>query len=181
MTLPETPSQTIGPFFAVGLPWPDGPDVVADGTPGAIWIGGQVTDGADEPVPDALVETWQADPAGRFAGGSGASGFRGFGRCATDAEGRWAVRTLKPGPLPAPDGGLEAPHLNVSVFARGLLNRLVTRIYFPDEPDANAADPLLASIPDPRVRVRLVATPDGDRLRFDIRLQGDRETPFLAL
>jgi protocatechuate 3,4-dioxygenase alpha subunit len=181
MTLPETPSQTIGPFFAVGLPWPDGPDVVADGTPSALWIGGQVTDGAGEPVPDALVETWQADPAGRFAGGSGASGFRGFGRCATDAEGRWAVRTLKPGPLPAPDGGLEAPHLNVSVFARGLLNRLVTRIYFPDEPDANAADPLLASIPDPRVRVRLVATPDGDRLRFDIRLQGDRETPFLAL
>jgi protocatechuate 3,4-dioxygenase alpha subunit len=181
MTLPETPSQTIGPFFAVGLPWPDGPDVVADGTPSALWIGGQVTDGAGEPVPDALVETWQADPAGRFAGGSGASGFRGFGRCATDAEGRWAVRTLKPGPLPAPDGGLEAPHLNVSVFARGLLNRLVTRIYLPDEPDANAADPLLASIPDPRVRVRLVATPDGDRLRFDIRLQGDRETPFLAL
>jgi protocatechuate 3,4-dioxygenase alpha subunit len=181
MTLPETPSQTIGPFFAVGLPWPDGPDVVADGTPGALWIGGQVTGGAGEPVPDALVETWQADPAGRFVGGSGASGFRGFGRCATDAEGRWAVRTLKPGPLPAPDGGLEAPHLNVSVFARGLLNRLVTRIYFPDEPDANAADPLLASIPDPRVRVRLVATPDGDRLRFDIRLQGDRETPFLAL
>ena len=181
MTLPETPSQTIGPFFAVGLPWPDGPDVVADGTPSALWIGGQVTDGAGEPVPDALVETWQADPAGRFAGGSGASGFRGFGRCATDAEGRWAVRTLKPGPLPAPDGGLEAPHLNVSVFARGLLNRLVTRIYFPDEPDANAADPLLASIPDPRVRDRLVATPDGDRLRFDIRLQGDRETPFLAL
>jgi protocatechuate 3,4-dioxygenase alpha subunit len=181
MTLPETPSQTIGPFFAVGLPWPDGPDVVADGTPSALWIGGQVTDGAGEPVPDALVETWQADPAGRFVGGSGASGFRGFGRCATDAEGRWAVRTLKPGPLPAPDGGLEAPHLNVSVFARGLLNRLVTRIYFPDEPDANAADPLLASIPDPRVRVRLVATPDGDRLRFDIRLQGDRETPFLAL
>jgi protocatechuate 3,4-dioxygenase, alpha subunit len=165
MTLPETPSQTIGPFFAVGLPWPDGPDVVADGTPGALWIGGQVTDGAGEPVPDALVETWQADPAGRFAGGSGASGFRGFGRCATDAEGRWAVRTLKPGPLPAPDGGLEAPHLNVSVFARGLLNRLVTRIY----------------VPDPRLRVRLVATPDGDRLRFDIRLQGDRETPFLAL
>ena len=181
MTLPETPSQTIGPFFAVGLPWPDGPDVVADGTPGAVRIGGRVLDGAGDPVPDALVETWQADPAGRFAGGSGASGFRGFGRCATDAEGRWAVRTLKPGPLPAPDGGLEAPHLNVSVFARGLLNRLVTRIYFPDEPDANAADPLLASIPDPRVRVRLVATPDGDRLRFDIRLQGDRETPFLAL
>jgi len=181
VTLPLTPSQTIGPFFAVGLPWADGPQVVPEGTPGAVRIAGRVLDGAGDPVPDALVETWQADPAGRFAGGSGASGFRGFGRCATDAEGRWAVRTLKPGPLPAPDGGLEAPHLNVSVFARGLLNRLVTRIYFPDEPDANAADPLLASIPDPRVRVRLVATPDGARLRFDIRLQGDRETPFLAL
>jgi len=181
VTLPLTPSQTIGPFFAVGLPWADGPQVVPEGTPGAVRIAGRVLDGAGDPVPDALVETWQADQAGRFAGGSGVSGFRGFGRCATDAEGRWAVRTLKPGPLPAPDGGLEAPHLNVSVFARGLLNRLVTRIYFPDEPDANAADPLLASIPDPRVRVRLVATPDGARLRFDIRLQGDRETPFLAL
>jgi protocatechuate 3,4-dioxygenase alpha subunit len=186
MTLPETPSQTIGPFFAVGLPWPDGPDVVAEGTPGAIWIGGRVTDGAGDSVPDALVETWQADPAGRFAHpddprGSATAGFRGFGRCATDPQGRWAVRTLKPGPLPTPDGAVEAPHLNVSVFARGLLKRLVTRIYFPDEPDANAADPLLASIPDPQVRARLVATPDGDRLRFDIRLQGDQETPFLAI
>jgi protocatechuate 3,4-dioxygenase alpha subunit len=181
MSLHPTPSQTVGPFLHIALPWPDGPDMVPEGTPGAVVIGGVIRDGEGAVVPDALVETWQADPAGRFAGGSGASGFRGFGRCATDAEGRWAVRTLKPGPLPSPDGGLEAPHLNVSVFARGLLNRLVTRIYFPDEPDANAADPLLASIPDPRVRVRLVATPDGDRLRFDIRLQGDRETPFLAL
>jgi protocatechuate 3,4-dioxygenase alpha subunit len=186
MTLPETPSQTIGPFFAVGLPWPDGPDVVAEGTPGAFWIGGRVTDGAGDPVPDALVETWQADPAGRFdhpddPRGPATTGFRGFGRCATDAQGRWAVRTLKPGPLPTPDGAVEAPHLNVSVFARGLLKRLVTRIYFPDEPDANVADPLLASIPDPQVRARLVAAPDGDRLRFDIRLQGDQETPFLAI
>jgi protocatechuate 3,4-dioxygenase, alpha subunit len=186
VTLPQTPSQTIGPFFAVGLPWPDGPDVVAAGTPGAVLIAGRVTDGAGDPVPDALVETWQADPAGRFAHpddprGPGAAGFRGFGRCSTDAEGRWVVRTLKPGPLPARDGGVEAPHLDVSVFARGLLHRVVTRIYFPDEPDANAADPLLASIPDPAARVRLVAAADGDGLRFDIRLQGDQETPFLAI
>jgi protocatechuate 3,4-dioxygenase, alpha subunit len=187
VTLPQTPSQTIGPFFAVGLCWPDGPDVVADGTPGALWIGGQVLDGAGEPVVDALVETWQADPEGRFAhpddprGPAGASGFRGFGRCPTDAGGRWAVRTVKPGPLPAPGGGLEAPHLNVSVFARGLLNRLVTRVYFPDEAEANAADPVLASIADPAARARLVATPEGDRLRFDIRLQGAQETPFLAI
>jgi protocatechuate 3,4-dioxygenase, alpha subunit len=186
MTLPGTPSQTIGPFFAVALPWPDGPDVVPAGTPGAVRIGGQVLDGAGDPVPDALVETWQADPDGRFAHpddprGPATSGFRGFGRCATDAHGRWAIRTLKPGPLPAPGGGTEAPHLDLSVFARGLLNRLVTRIYFPDEADANAADPLLASITDPAVRARLVAVADGDALRFDIRLQGALETPFLAI
>jgi protocatechuate 3,4-dioxygenase alpha subunit len=200
VTWPQTPSQTIGPFFAVALPWPDGPRVVAEGTPGACWIGGRVLDGAGDPVPDALVETWQADPEGRFAhpedprgpGGSGgppgwspgqpaaSSGFRGFGRCPTDAEGRWAILTLKPGPLPAP-GGAEAPHLDVSVFARGLLGRLVTRVYFPDEAEANAADPLLASIPDPALRARLVAVPDGDRLRFDIHLRGDQETPFLAI
>ena len=175
MTLPVTPSQTIGPFFAVGLIWADGPDVVPHGTPGAVWIEGRVLDGAGDPVPDALVETWQADPAGRFT-----SGFRGFGRCPTDAEGRWAIRTVKPGPLPA-DGGRQAPHLDVSVFARGLLNRVVTRVYFPDEAEANAADPLLASIPDPAARARLVAVADGDRLRFDIHLQGERETPFLAI
>jgi protocatechuate 3,4-dioxygenase, alpha subunit len=133
-------------------------------------------DGDGEPVADALVETWQTDPDGHFATGSG-----GFGRCATDAAGRWAVRTVKPGPLPAPDGGTEAPHLDVSVFARGLLHRLVTRIYFPDEAEANAADPLLASIKESQVRARLVAAADGDGLRFDIRLQGDQETPFLAI
>jgi protocatechuate 3,4-dioxygenase alpha subunit len=188
VTLPTTPSQTIGPFFAVGICWPDGPDVVADGTPGAVWVGGRVLDGAGDPVLDALVETWQADPRGRFAHpddprgpGPGGPAFRGFGRCPTDAEGRWAVRTVKPGPLPAPDGGTEAPHLDVSVFARGLLGRLVTRVYFPDEAAANAADPLLASIGDPAARARLVAVPDGDQLRFDIHLQGDQETPFLAL
>jgi protocatechuate 3,4-dioxygenase alpha subunit len=186
MTLPETPSQTIGPFFAVALPWPDGPDVVPEGTPGVVRITGRVLDGAGDPVPDALVETWQADPAGRFAHpddprGPATSGFRGFGRCPTDAQGGWAVQTLKPGPLPTPDGGVEAPHLDVSVFARGLLGRLVTRVYFPDEAQANATDPLLASIPDPRVRARLVAAPDGDGLRFDIHLQGAQETPFLAI
>ena len=177
MTLPETPSQTIGPFFS---------EVVPAATPDAVRIGGRVLDGQGDPVPDALVETWQADPQGRFAHpddprGPAAAGFRGFGRCPTDAEGRWAIRTVKPGPLPAPDGGTEAPHLDVSVFARGLLGRLVTRVYFPDEADANAADPVLASITDPAVRARLVAVAEGDELRFDIRLQGERETPFLAI
>jgi protocatechuate 3,4-dioxygenase, alpha subunit len=186
VTLPVTPSQTIGPFFSVGLIWADGPDVVAEGTPGAVRIGGRVLDGAGDPVPDALVETWQADPEGCFAHpddprGPARGSFRGFGRSATDAEGRWAVRTRKPGLLPAPGGGTEAPHLDVSVFARGLLHRVVTRIYFPDEAEANAADPLLGSIPDPGARARLVAVADGDGLRFDIWLQGERETPFLAI
>jgi protocatechuate 3,4-dioxygenase alpha subunit len=186
VTLPVTPSQTIGPFFAVGLVWADGAEVVAEGTPGAVRIGGRVLDGAGDPVPDALVETWQADPAGGFAHpddprGPGAGGFRGFGRCATDAGGRWAVRTVKPGALPAPDGDTEAPHIDVSVFARGLLGRVVTRIYFPDEAEANAADPVLGSIGDPRLRERLVAVPDTDGLCFDVHLQGDQETPFLAI
>jgi protocatechuate 3,4-dioxygenase, alpha subunit len=175
-----TPSQTVGPFFAVGLPWPDGADVVAASTPGAVRIHGLVLDGAGEPVPDALVETWQADPAGRFAHpddprgpAAPAAGFRGFGRCPTGPDGRWAVLTVKPGPLPP-----QAPHLDVSVFARGLLDRLVTRIYFPDEADANAADPVLAAVPDPLARASLVAVPDRDGLRFDIHLQGAHETVF---
>jgi protocatechuate 3,4-dioxygenase, alpha subunit len=186
VTLPPTPSQTIGPFFAVGLIWADGPDVVPEGTPDAVRIGGRVLDGAGNPVPDALVETWQADPAGCFdhpddPRGPGDQGFRGFGRCPTDAEGRWAIRTRKPGAVPAPDGGSEAPHIDVSVFARGMLGRVVTRIYFPDEAETNAADPVLGSITDPAVRARLVAVPGGDGLRFDIHLQGDQETPFLAI
>ena len=188
--LPITPSQTIGPFFAIALPWTDGPHVVPDGTPGAITIGGSVIDGAGEPVPDALVETWQAAPDGSFghpddprrgaAGGAGAvAAFRGFGRCPTGPDGGYRIVTLRPGPLPCGDGRAEAPHLDVSVFARGLLDRVVTRIYFPDEEAANAADPVLAALPDPGRRDTLIAAADGaGRFRFDIRLQGERETVF---
>jgi protocatechuate 3,4-dioxygenase alpha subunit len=183
-----TPSQTVGPFFAIALPWADGQAVVQEGTPGAVVIGGRVLDGASEPVPDALVETWQADPDGRFAHpddprgpNPAGTGFRGFGRAPTDADGRWWVRTVKPGPLPADDGGTEAPHLDVSVFARGLLHRVVTRIYFPDEAEANAADPVLASIDDERARATLVAVAEDGRLRFDIHLQGPDETLFFDL
>lgn len=173
MTRPAglTPSQTVGPFLAIGLPWPDGPDVVPPGTPGAIVISGLVLDGAGERVPDALVETWQAAPDGGFGRDTG---FRGFGRSATDAEGRWHVTTLRPGRVPAPGGGLQAPHLDVSVFARGLLDRVVTRIYLPDEDAANAEDPVLASVTDPVRRATLIARP-GDtsaQFRFDIQLQG---------
>ena len=141
--LPLTPSQTVGPFLAIGLPWPDGPSVVPEDTPGAITDHRRgLLDGAGEPVPDALVETWQADPDGRFdhpddprGRRGGRPAFRGFGRCPTGPDGRYRIVTLRPGPLPSPDGGTEAPHLDVSVFARGLLDRVVTRIYFPDEAD----------------------------------------------
>jgi protocatechuate 3,4-dioxygenase alpha subunit len=170
-----TPSQTVGPFFSLGLPWDDGPHVVAEGTPGAFWIRGQVVDGAGEPVPDALVETWQADASGRYGGD-----FRGFGRAPADAGGWYAIRTVKPGPVPGPDSTTQAPHLAVSVFARGLLNRVVTRMYFPDEESANAADPVLARVPGD-ARATLIARPSDDGYAFDIRLQGDDETVFLAI
>ena len=185
MTEKITPSQTVGPFLAIGLPWPDGPFVVPEGTAGAITITGVVYDGAGDPVTDALVETWQAGPDGRFdhpddPRGAAGHGFRGFGRCPTGPDGSYLIVTLKPGPLPSPGGGTEAPHLDVSVFARGLLDRLVTRIYFPDEERANAADPVLAAIGDPARVATLVARPGPDpaRLRFDICLQGDQETVF---
>ena len=130
-----TPSQTVGPYLAIGLPWPDGPGRRARGhARRASGIHGKVLDGAGEPVPDALIETWQADPEGRFG-----TGFRGFGRCATNDDGEWEIFTVKPGAL----GDGQAPHIDVSVFARGMLNRCVTRIYFEDDP----ADPVLASVP----------------------------------
>jgi protocatechuate 3,4-dioxygenase alpha subunit len=180
-----TPSQTIGPFLHIALPWVDGEWVVPKGTPGAKRISGRLFDGAGAVIPDGLIETWQADAAGRFAhpddprGTTQPSpeGFRGFGRSATDADGRWSVFTVVPGPLPTPDGATEAPHLDVSVFARGLLDRVVTRIYFPDEA-ANGTDPVLSGV-DATRRATLVATRGSDDgLCFDIHLQGDDETVF---
>jgi protocatechuate 3,4-dioxygenase alpha subunit len=185
MALQLTPSQTVGPFFAIGLTWEDGPYVVPEGTEGAIWIRGQVTDGEGEPVPDAVIETWQADPEGRFdhpddpRGPSGGD-FRGFGRAGTDAEGRFAILTVKPGPVPGPAGTTQAPHIAVSVFARGLLNRVVTRVYFADEGDANASDPVLAMVPEAK-RATLIAERTDDGYRFDVRLQGEGETAFFDI
>jgi protocatechuate 3,4-dioxygenase alpha subunit len=185
VSLGTTPSQTVGPFFAIGLPWPDGPTVVPEGTEGAFWLRGRVTDGAGDPVPDALVETWQADPEGRFAHPDdprGASGdFRGFGRAATDDDGEWAILTLKPGPVPGPGGADQAPHIDVSVLARGLLNRVVTRIYFADEEAANAADPVLAGLAGDSARDTLFAQRTADGYRFDVHLQGPDETLFFAV
>ncbi|SFP72673.1 protocatechuate 3,4-dioxygenase alpha subunit [Amycolatopsis arida] len=181
MSLGSTPSQTVGPYLSLGLPWPDGPTVVPEGTPGAVWIRGTVLDGAGQPVPDALVETWQADPDGRFDHPDDprgrVPGFRGFGRCPTSPDGDYGILTLPPGPVPAPGGGTQAPHIDVSVLGRGLLHRVVTRIYFPDNAEANAADPVLRAVPAER-RDTLVAARTADGYRFDVRLQGERETVF---
>jgi protocatechuate 3,4-dioxygenase, alpha subunit len=168
-----TPSQTVGPFYAIGLPFDAGPFAVSEGTPGAIWVRGTVYDGAGAPVPDALLESWQTDPP---AGDD----FRAFTRCATDPEGRYAILTRRPGPVPGPDGSPQAPHLDLTVFARGLLDRVVTRIYFADEP-ANDADPVLGLVSDPADRATLIATPGPDGYVFDVHLQGDGETVFFSI
>ena len=180
-----TPSQTVGPYFAIGLTWADGAFVVPEGTPGAFRIRGQVFDGAGDPVPDAMIETWQADPDGRYnhpedPRGEGVGDFRGFARVGTDAEGRFAISTIKPGPVPGPHDTTQAPHLEVSVFARGLLNRVVTRIYFADERELNAHDPVLQSVPEER-RHTLIAEPAEDGYRFGVHLQGEDETVFFAV
>ncbi|HYH35541.1 MAG TPA: protocatechuate 3,4-dioxygenase subunit alpha [Nocardioides sp.] len=187
MSLPTTPSATVGPYLSIGLTWEDGPYVVAPDTSGAIWLRGTVFDGNGDAVPDAMVETWQADPDGRFdhvddpRGAVARPGFRGFGRAYTVDGGTWAVCTLKPGRLPDGEGGLQAPHVDVSVFARGLLDRVVTRIYFADEAAANAEDVVLRSLPDDAARQTLLATPTEDGYRLDIHLQGPRETVFFAV
>jgi protocatechuate 3,4-dioxygenase, alpha subunit len=184
---PLTPSQTVGPYLHIGLLWEHAAHVVAQGTTGAIWLRGRLLDGNGEPVCDGLVETWQADPDGRFDHPDDPrgrrrrdDGFRGLGRCPTGPHGEWAVLTLKPGALPARCGGIEAPHVDISVFARGLLDRVVTRLYFADEPDANATDAVLSSLPKHRCDV-LLAERTGDGYRLDIRLKGEGETVFFAL
>lgn len=187
MIFPTTPSQTVGPYFSIGLPWDLGPHAVPEGTPGAIRVGGTVYDGDGVPIPDNMIETWQADPAGRFSdlyehgGPSEVEGFRGFARSGTEVgDGSWEVVTLKPGPVPGYGDTVQAPHIDVSVFARGMLNRVVTRIYFADEEQANAADPVLATVPADR-RATLLAQPVEGGYRFDIRVQGPGETVFFAV
>lgn len=158
MTVP-TPSQTVGPFFGFALPFDADPHAVPVGSPGAVRIEGQVFDGAGDVVRDALLEAWHGDQ---------------FARCRTDEEGAFHLIVRKP---PAANG--EAPFLNVMVFARGLLRHLTTRMYFPDEKDANTSDRVLNRVDGAR-RHTLIAHSDGDVLHFDVHLQGESETVFFA-
>jgi protocatechuate 3,4-dioxygenase alpha subunit len=185
LRLGTTPSATVGPYLAIGLTWADGSWAADEGTAGGFWIRGRVLDGAGDHVPDAMVETWQADPDGRFPspedprGASAYPGFRGYARAQT-ISGGYEVFTLKPGRVPDGEGGLQAPHLDVSVFARGMLDRVVTRIYFADEAEANAEDVVLRGLSEQQ-RGTLVAERTDDGYRFDIHLQGPDETVFFAV
>ncbi len=187
-----TPSQTIGPFFHNALPWKNGEIVAGADVAGvSICLLGQIADGAGDPVPDALVEIWQANAAGRYAHGEDTrdlpldNGFSGFGRAPTDADGHFRFETIKPGPVPGRGNTLQAPHVNITIFARGLLNHLSTRLYFDDEADANYQDPVLNAIDDAATRNTLIATKtiqDGQTVyALNICLQGDGETVFFDL
>jgi protocatechuate 3,4-dioxygenase, alpha subunit len=172
-----TPSQTAGPYLSIGLLRELVPTaLVGPDDPRAVRIRGRLLDGAGEGVPDGLVEIWQADDEGRY----GTEAFPGFGRSGTEDAGRFEFVTLKPGRVPWPDGGLQAPHVAVGIFARGLLKRVVTRLYFPDEVEANETDPVLSAL-SPSRRETLVAVAEDGALRFDIRLQGPAQTTFFAV
>lgn len=187
MIYETTPSQTVGPYFSIGLPWPEGPFAVGADAAGAITITGNVYDGAGQVVRDNLIEIWGADGDGHFAdlwnygGPSQVEGFRGWARYAQeDGDGVFELITLKPAAITLANGRVLAPHLDVNVFARGMLKHVVTRMYFGDEAKANAADPILATVPADR-RGTLIAEPTDHGYRFDIRLQGPGETVFFAV
>ena len=202
----QTPSQTVGPFFHYGLPWKGGADLIGESDLGArpelmgpghyvlaeaspkgpffgepIEISGRVLDADGLPVPDALIEIWQADTTGRY-GGNEPGGFIGFGRCATSEAGEYLFRTLRPGRAPGPGGIVQAAHIAVGVFGRGLLKRLATRLYFEDG-DGLIEDPVLQCVPAERRETLLARRVAGSpaAYRFDIVLQGPAETVFFAL
>ncbi len=186
MSFETSASQTVGPYLHIGLTWLVTENLVEPGVEGQpITITGVITDGDGKPVNDALVEIWQANTHGRYPHPEDTRdlplepAFRGFGRSPTDKDGRFRFTTIKPGRVPGPDGALQAPHISVTIFMRGMLRQLNTRIYFPDDP-ANAKDAVLSGVPAAR-RATLVAkrTPGkAHALTWDVRLQGDGETVF---
>jgi protocatechuate 3,4-dioxygenase, alpha subunit len=184
MSLRASTSQTIGPYLRIGLEWMVIEDLAPQGVAGErVRIEGRIVDGDGKPVNDAAVEIWQANSHGKYASPEDTQDkpldprFRGYGRSLTDSDGNFRFRTIKPGGVPGPDGKPQAPHITVTIFMRGLLKQLVTRIYFPDEP-ANADDPVLALVPAER-RGSLVAAKKGDgALEWNVVLQGRNETVF---
>ena len=184
MRIGQTPSQTVGPFFAFGLH--EHQDMVGEATLGQrIRILGNVYDGDGAPIVDALVELWQADAQGIYnhpedpRQAEADPNFQGFGRSGTAGEG-FVFKTIRPGPVPSPDGGQQAPHIFVRVFSRGMLIHANSRLYFSDEP-ANAEDPVLAAVPAARQHTLIAQLQPGRDLptyRFDIHLQGENETVF---
>ena len=186
MSLEATSSQTVGPYLHIGLTWYTPTDLAAPDVAGErLAIEGRVVDANGQPVSDAMIEVWQANAAGRYAhpADSGQPAldtkFRGWGRCPTNDNGGFRFATIKPGRVAGPDGRLQAPHINVTIFMRGLLKHLSTRIYFPGEP-ANAEDPVLGLVPLQR-RGTLIAAPAAGRagvVIWNVVLQGVGETVF---
>ena len=208
----QTPSQTVGPFFHYGLPWKGGADLVgksdmgarpelfaeehwmlklssSSGTPTGevIEIAGRIFDGEGTPLPDAMVELWQANAAGRYASDDDPRGdvpvdphFVGFGRAATGDDGVWRFRTIFPGRVPGPCNSLQAPHLALSILGRGIVKRLATRLYFAGA-DGNDTDPVLSRVPAERRDTMIAVLRDDGSWWLDIVLQGERETVFFDL
>lgn len=175
----QTPSQTVGPFFGYALPYPGGADVAPGWHPDAMRLHGTVFDGNGDPVPDAILEIWHADPHGlpiRVRGSLARDSYTvtGFGRAAVDGSGHYSFTTLKPGAMRAGS----APYVLIAVFARGLMHHLFTRAYFADEVAGNASDPALDRVPADRRETLMAAADAPGSYRFDIRLQGDGETVF---
>ena len=184
MSLFASGNQTVGPYLHIGLEWLTTRDIAGKGIKGErVAIAGRLIDGDGAGVNDGLIEIWQANAAGKYAHPEDTQkkplekGWRGFGRVPTDAKGGFRFTTIKPGRVPGPDGTLQAPHLVVSVFMRGMLKHLATRIYFPDEAAANAEDPILKLVPAAR-RATLMPKPQGKTLEWNLVLQGKNETVF---
>ena len=187
----QTPSQTVGPFYAIGLTRKPMDVMATQATQGEhIRIEGQVFDGDGVAIPDVMVEIWQANAYGRYNHPDDKqekpldATFTGWGRSGTDEKCFYSFETIKPGSVPGNDESVQAPHVNVCVMARGMLVHAFTRIYFADEP-ANANDPVLNSIKNKQRRQTLIATPGMENgktvYRFDIRLQGESETVFFDM
>lgn len=185
MSFHATTSQTVGPYFRIGLQWLNCDDLAPEGVEGErVIVQGRVLDAGGLPVPDAFLEIWQANSHGKYAHAEDTQDkpleprFTGYGRVPTDKNGFFRFRTIKPGAVPGPDGKDQAPHLLVSVFMRGLLKRLVTRMYFADD-NRNAADPILALV-EPHRRSTLIARKTGESglQEWTIHLQGNDEIVF---